>query len=100
MNNKLTYKIQDIIKKNEYTEIIIKHKVDGKEVKIQNANIKFRYEPERDKGFLSFGKSKIETVCEVEDASINEVIVYNDALSIETDGKSYYCYQDLNRLYN
>lgn len=100
MNNKLTYKIQDIITKNEYTEIIVKHKNDGEEKIIRNANIKFRYEPEQDKGFLSFGKSKIDTVCEVEDAAINEVIVYNDSLSIETDEKSYYCYQDQDKLYN
>lgn len=29
MNNKLTYKIIEVINKNDYTEIIIKHKIEG-----------------------------------------------------------------------
>ncbi|MBO3444723.1 MULTISPECIES: hypothetical protein [Clostridia] len=93
MKNKLTYKIQNILVENDYTEVIVKHKQNNEEVTIQNAQIRFRYEPERDKGCLSFGKSKEDTVCEVSDKSIKEVIVYNDSLSIETEEKSYYCYQ-------
>lgn len=93
MKNKLTYKIQNILVENDYTEVIVKHKQNNEEVTIQNTQIKFRYEPKRDKGCLSFGKSKEDTVCEVSDESITEVIVYNDSLSIETEEKSYYCYQ-------
>lgn len=54
MNNKLTYKIKHIINKNGYTDIIIKHKIDTKDIKISNANVKFRYEPNTDKAYLSF----------------------------------------------
>ncbi|WP_042272754.1 hypothetical protein [Faecalimicrobium dakarense] len=93
MKDKLTYKIQNILVENDYTEVIVKHKQDSEEVTIQNAEIKFRYEPGKDKGCLSFGKSKDDTVCEVSDKSIKEIIVYNDSLRIETEEKSYYCYQ-------
>lgn len=99
MNNKLTYKIKDIINKNEYTDVIIKHKIKGDDLKISNANVIFRYEPKIDKAYLSFGNSEEYTVCEVEDASINEVIINDESLSIETNEKSYYCYINKEKLY-
>lgn len=99
MNNKLTYKIQEILSKNDYSEVIIKNKNSKEEVRIKDANTKFRYEPKKDKGYLSFGNSKEYTVCEVDDESIKEVIVNNDSLSIETEEKSYYCHQDRDKLF-
>lgn len=99
MNNKLTYKIKDVINKNEYTDVIIKHKIEGNDVKISNANVKFRYEAKANKAYLSFGNSDEYTVCEVEDSSINEVIINDDSLSIETNEKSYYCYINKDKLY-
>lgn len=99
MNNKLTYKIQNILAENEYREIKVKHKENNEEINIQNAEIKFRYEPEKDKGYLSFGNTKIDTLCEINDESIDEVIVYNDSLRIETKLKSYYCYQNQDKLF-
>ena len=99
MNNKLIYKIRHIINKNGYTDIIIKHKTDTKDIKIINANVKFRYEPKIDKAYLSFGNSEKYTVCEVEDASINEIIINDESLSIETDEKIYLCYINKEKLY-
>ena len=99
MDNKLTYKIQNILAKNEYREIKVKHKDNSDEINIQNAEIKFRYEPKKDKGYLSFGNTKEGTVCEINDESIDEVIVYNDSLIIETKLKSYYCYQNQDKLF-
>lgn len=99
MNNKLTYKIRDIINKNEYTDVIIKHKIEVDNVKITNANVKFRYEPKEDKAYLSFGNSEEYTVCEVEDNGINEVIINEGSLSIKTDEKMYYCYISKEKLY-
>ncbi len=55
MNNKLTYKIKEILTKDEYTDIIIKHKNEDKDVKISDAKTRFRYEPKLDKAYLSFG---------------------------------------------
>lgn len=99
MNNKVTYKIKDIINKNEYTDVIIKHKIEGHDVKINDANVRFRYEVKTDKAYLSFGKSDEYTVCEVEDENINEVIINDGSLSIETDEKSYYCYINKDKLF-
>lgn len=99
MNKKLTYKIKDIINQNEYTDVIIKHKTEGNDVKISNANVRFRYEPKADKAYLSFGNSEEYTVCEVEDALINEVTIDGDSLSIETNEKRYYCYISDEKLY-
>ena len=99
MNNKLIYKIRHIINKNGYTDIIIKYKTDTKDIKIINANVKFRYEPKIDKAYLSFGNSEKYTVCEVEDASINEIIINDESLSIETDEKIYLCYINKEKLY-
>lgn len=99
MNNKLTYKIQDILTTNEYKDVIVKHKINDEEINIKDANIKFRYEPEKDKAYLSFGQSSESTICEVEDKSIKEVILYEDSLSIETKEKSYYCYKDKEKIY-
>ncbi|MDY3374194.1 MAG: hypothetical protein SOX50_13090 [Terrisporobacter othiniensis] len=99
MNNKLTYKIKDVINKNEYTEVIIKRKIEGDDLKISNANVRFRYESKIDKAYLSFGNSEEYTVCEVEDPSINEVIINDESLSIETNEKSYYCYINKEKLY-
>lgn len=99
MNNKLTYKLQDIVVKNQYVEVIIKNKIKDEEISINDAHIFFRYEPKKDIGYLSFGKSKESTVCEVNDESINEVIVYDDSLSIETNEKIYYCYKDKDKIY-
>ncbi|MGL5312405.1 MAG: hypothetical protein ACRC92_04055 [Peptostreptococcaceae bacterium] len=99
MNNKLTYKIKQVLNKNEYTDVVIKHKIEGDDVKISNANIKFRYEPKTDRGYLSFGNLEQITVCEVEDMGINEVIINDDSLSIETNEKSYYCYINKDKLY-
>ncbi|WP_158540658.1 hypothetical protein [Romboutsia weinsteinii] len=39
------------------------------------------------------------TVCEVEDASINEIIINDESLTIETNEKSYYCYISKEKLY-
>ena len=99
MNNKLTYKIQEILSKNDYTEVIIKDKNSKEEVSIKDANTKFRYELKKDKGYLSFGSSQEYTVCKVDDESIKEVIVNNNFLSIETEEKSYYCKQDRDKLF-
>ena len=99
MNNKLTYKIKDIINKNEYTDVIIKHKTDRKDIKISNANVRFRYEPKVDKAYLSFGDSEEYTVCEVEDESINEIVINDESLTIETNEKSYLCYINKEKLY-
>ncbi|MDA3732004.1 hypothetical protein PBV87_10980 [Niameybacter massiliensis] len=99
MTNKLTYKIKEIITSKEYTDVIIKHKHDNYDVEISSAKIKFRYEPKVDKSCLSFGDSNGYTVCEVEDKNINEVILLEDSLSIETDEKIYYCYIDKKKLY-
>ncbi len=99
MNNKLTYKIKEVLNKNEYTDVLIKHKIEGDDVKISNANIKFRYEPKVDRGYLSFGNLQDVAICEVEDRGIIEVIVNDDSLSIETNEKSYYCYINKDKLY-
>ncbi len=99
MNNKLTYKIKHIINKNGYTDIIIKHKIDTKDIKISNANVKFRYEPNTDKAYLSFWNSERHIVCEIEDARINEIIINDESLSIETDEKIYLCYINKEKLY-
>lgn len=99
MNNKLTYKIKDVINKNEYKDVIIKHKIEGDDVQINNANVRFRYDAKEDKAYLSFGNSEEYTVCEVEDSKINEVIIDSDSLSIETNEKSYYCYISDEKLY-
>lgn len=99
MINKLTYKIQNTLLNNEYTDIIVKNKTSNKEVSIKNANIKFRYEPIQDKGYLSFGECRESTICEVEDKSIIEVVIYNDSLKIETNEKSYYCYKSAEKKY-
>lgn len=99
MNTKLTYKIKDIINKSEYIDVTIKHKIQGNDVKITNANVKFRYEPKEDKAYLSFGNSEEYTICEVEDALINEVIINGESLSIETNEKSYHCSPNKDYLY-
>ena len=99
MNNKLTYKIQDILIKNEYTDIKVIEKTTNQESYVKDANIRFRYEPQEDKGYLSFGECRKSTVCEVEDKSIKEVILYDDSLKIETKEKSYYCYKNKEKMY-
>ncbi|MGL5316204.1 MAG: hypothetical protein ACRC92_23300 [Peptostreptococcaceae bacterium] len=99
MNDKLTYKLQKILLENEYTEARIITKLENREVNINNASIKFRYEPQMDKGYLSFGECNNTKVCEIEDMSINEVILENDSLAIETDKKRYLFYKDTNKVY-
>ncbi len=99
MNNKLTYKIKEILTKNEYTDIIIKHKNEDKDVKISDAKTRFRYEPKLDKAYLSFGNKNEYTVCEVEDESINEVVINDELLIIESDEKAYYCYINKEKIY-
>ncbi|WP_195940059.1 hypothetical protein [Romboutsia sp. 1001713B170131_170501_G6] len=99
MTDKLTYKIQNLLLTNEYTDIKVSNKVNGEEMNIKEANIKFRYEPKEDKGYLSFGECKNTTVCEVEDSAIDEVVVYDDSLRIETKEKTYYCYKDSDKMY-
>lgn len=99
MNTKLTYKIKDIINKNEYTDVIIKYKIEGDDIKINNSNVRFRYEAKVDKAYLSFGSTEEYTVCEVEDESINEVIIEEGSLGIEINEKSYYCYRSDEKLY-
>lgn len=99
MNNKLTYKIKDIINTNEYTDVIIKHKIEGDDIRINNANVRFRYDAKEDKAYLSFGNADEYTVCEVEDTRIIEVIIEKDSLRIETNKKSYYCYTNDEKLY-
>ena len=99
MNNRLTYKIRDLINRNEYTDVTIKHKNDNEDIKISDANVKFRYEPKIDKAYLSFGNKDEYTVCEVEDSRINEVTIEKESLIIETNEKSYHCYIDKSKLY-
>ncbi|MGL4336721.1 MAG: hypothetical protein ACRCST_07485 [Turicibacter sp.] len=99
MINKLTYKIQEILSKNNYTEVVIKQKLNGESVTINDAAITFRYTPESDKGCLSFGKSSGENVCQISDEKIKEVIVSSDAITIETDERTYHCYQNVGQLF-
>lgn len=99
MTNKLTYKLKDIITKNEYTDVTIKHKLSGEEVLISSAKIKFRYEPKTDSSCLSFGDTNEHPVCEVSDENITEVTLTGDSLNIETEEKIYCCFIDKRRLY-
>ena len=99
MKNKLTYKIQDIILEDEYTDVIIKNKIEDRLVNIKNANIKFRYEHHKDKGYLNFGECNGNRLCEIEDDNINEVILNKDHLIIETNNKMYKLYKDMEKVY-
>ena len=99
MDNKLTYKLKDIISKNRYTEVMIKEKQTGKELEISNACIRFRYEPKADRSYLCFGDKGESSICEVQDENINEVMINNESLSIETNEKNYYCYINKEKLY-
>ncbi|SCH85720.1 MULTISPECIES: hypothetical protein [unclassified Romboutsia] len=99
MNNKLTYKIKEVLTKNEYTDIIIKHKLEDTELKLSDSKVRFRYEPKEDKAYLSFGNENQYTVCEVEDGNINEIIINDELLVIEADEKYYHCYLNKDKIY-
>ncbi len=89
MKDKLTYKLQNIILDSEYTEITIKNKLENRDVNIRDADIKFRYEPQNNKGYLNFGECNGSKLCEIEDKSINEVILNKDSLIIYKNEKVY-----------
>ncbi|RDY26321.1 hypothetical protein CHL78_014160 [Romboutsia weinsteinii] len=93
MINKLTYKIVDILINNEYTEIIEKNRRTNEERNIEGTKIKFKYEHEGNKGYLSVGKSKEDTIFEVEDICVEEVILDDESVTVETKEKSYYFYK-------
>jgi len=95
MINKLTYEISKILIANDYIEIIVKDKKSNKKVDIQFACIKFRYIPKEDKSYLNFTDAKESTGFELGESDINEVIIDNDSLTIETDDKTYYCYEEV-----
>ena len=95
MINKLTYEISKILIANDYIEIIVKDKKSNKKVDIQFACIKFRYIPKEDKSYLNFTDAKASTGFELAESDINEVIIDNDSLTIETDDKTYYCYEEV-----
>lgn len=99
MNSKLTYKIQNILLQNEYTEITIKDVIKNEEINIKNSSIKFRYEPEKDKGYLSFGGFKNSSLCEIRDDRIKEVIINDDSLSLKTNEKTYNFYKNKDKMY-
>lgn len=99
MNSKLTYKIQNILLQNEYTEITIKDVIKNEEINIKNASIKLRYEPETDKGYLSFDDFKDSSLCEIGDDCIKEVILNNDSLSLKTNEKIYSFYKNKDKMY-
>lgn len=99
MKDKLTYKLENIILENEYTEVKIKSKIDDREVHMKNAVIKFRYKPKEDKGYLNFGECNGSKLCEIEDNNINEVILNKDCLIIETNEKTYVLNKDRDKLY-
>ncbi len=94
MKDKLTYKLQAILLDNEYTEVTIKNRVEDVEVNMKDASVKFRYEPQNDKGYLNFGECNGSKLCEIEDSSINEVVLNKDSLIIYTDEKVYSLYKD------
>lgn len=99
MKNKLTYKIQYILLKNEYREVKVESKIEGRVVNIKNADIKFRYESKKDKGYLNFGECNGNKLCEIEDNIINEVVLNKDHLIIEINEKTYKLYEDSNKIY-
>ncbi|WP_042276509.1 hypothetical protein [Faecalimicrobium dakarense] len=95
MKNKLTYKIGNILIENGYREIIVKDKRSIEESEIQYACIKFKYKAKKDEGYLTFGTSKQNTLFEIAEDTIEEVIIDNDSITIETEDKTYYCYQEI-----
>jgi len=99
MINKLTYEISKILIANDYIEIIVKDKKSNKKVDIQFACIKFRYIPKEDKSYLNFTDAKESAGFELAESDINEVIIDNDSLTIETDDKTYYCYEGYDPVY-
>lgn len=99
MKDKLTYKIQDILLENEYTEVKIKNKLEDREVYIKDASIKFRYESQSDKGYLNFGECNGSKLCELADDKIDEVILNKDCLTINTNENVYSLYKDINKMY-
>ena len=51
--------------------------------------------PKEDKSYLNFTDAKESTGFELAESDINEVIIDNDSLTIETDDKTYYCYEEV-----
>lgn len=99
MNTKLTFNIKDIIIKNRYTDIVVKNKENDEESKISNAHVRFRYAPKTDQAYLCFGSSNTCTTCEVNDSNINEVMIDEVSLTIETDTTTYYCHINQEKLF-
>ena len=93
MINKLTYKIANTLIDNEYTEIIVKNKITNEKRNVEHDNIKFRYKPEQDKGYLDIGVSKGNIIFEIEESDIEEVSIDNDSVTIEIKNQTYYFYR-------
>lgn len=89
MNCKVTYKIRDILTANYYKEIEVRNKKDNKVYKLSKAEIKFIYNPENDKAYLSFGLTEDDIVLKIEEESIRQVILEENSVIVETDDKSY-----------
>lgn len=99
MENKLTYKIKNILAENDYTDIIIKNKSNNESLKITDSAIEFIYKPKIDEAHLSFKDLTTKKIYQIEENSIDEVIINDKSLSIETQDMTYCCYIDTDKIY-
>lgn len=93
MNDKLTYKIMDILIDNEYTEIIIKDNKTDEKIKITESNIKFKYIHTEDIGYLEIKNNEDkELKFKIYDECIKEIVLDTKSIKLSTKDKSYYFY--------
>lgn len=98
MKTKLTYTIKDIIINNKYTQIIITDKQTSRKNILSDGSVSFKYEPKVDQAYLCFGNAPQYKDYEINDSNINEVIIDDTSLTIETDTGIYYCQINQERL--